>query len=145
MITPETYLAEINALAENDFGTLTAATNKENSSEAVAAISDRLFLSMTADPVTGFLSNAALTLRLDADIEALDYSSFTYFFLIMLKAYDKDITINNINSIYHALGIDAAAADTVSAIDYGSSHYTYAVTAENVIFSAEFRVRTQNT
>lgn len=137
LMTPVEYLASLNELVSEDYGALTI-NESLNTHTTVTRISDRLFLTMEADPVTGYLRRAELALYFDADIEALDYSSFSYFFLIMLKAYDPDITITNINSIHDALDIGVYTVGTDQSIGYGSSNYYYTVSDEMALFSAQF-------
>ena len=137
MMTPVEYLEAVNELVTEDYGALTV-NESLNTYTTVTRISDRLFLTMEADPVTGYLQRAELALYFDADIESLDYSSFSYFFLIMLKAYDPDITITNINSIHDALDIENYTVGTDHSIGYGSSNYFYTVSDETALFSAQF-------
>lgn len=144
LMSSQAYLMEINELVVEDFGALTVTENLD-ADTTVTQISDRLYLTMAADPVTGYVRRAELALYIDPDIEELDYSSFSYFFLIMLKAYDENITVTNINSIHDALGIGDYSAGVSSSIGYGSSNYYYTVTEEMALFSAEFIVSANET
>ncbi len=133
------YLLEINDLAASDFGILTVSENLD-ANTTVTQITDRLSLTLAADPITGYVRRAELMLYLEPEMEDLDYASFSYFFLIMLKAYDKDITISNINAIHDALSIETYTPGTDTMIGYGSCNYYYKVTEDNALFSADFIV-----
>ncbi len=137
LMSGDAYLDAINALASEDFGLLTV-WEKTDADTTLIRISDRLSLTMQMDSVTGYVKWAELCLTFDADIAELDYASFSYFFLIMLKAYDENITVTNINAIHNALEIETYTPGIDKSIGYGSSNYDYSVTEETARFSAEF-------
>ncbi len=139
LLSVSDYLLEINDLAASDFGVLTV-TDKLDADTTVTKISDRLYLTLAADPITGYVRRAELALYLEPDMEELDYASFSYFFLVMLKAYDEDITVGNINAIHNALQIETYLPGTDNMIGYGSCNYYYQVTDEMALFSADFIV-----
>jgi len=62
--------------------------------------------------------------------------AFSYFFLVMLKAYDEKTSVGNINSVYDALGISTYEPGTQNEIGYGSNTYYYTVTETEARFSA---------
>ncbi len=139
LLSSSDYLTAINDLASSDFGLLTVSDTPDAVTDVIQ-ISDRLSLRMVADPVTGYVRCAELLLQFDPDMTDLDYASFSYFFLIMLKAYDDAITIGNINAIHDALEIETYTAGIDHMIGYGSCNYYYQVTEETALFSADFIV-----
>jgi len=136
-MTPTQFLDSINTLSADDFGAITE-TDTIDAVTTLCQITERLSLTLISDPVTGLLQRAELALTFDADITDLDYASFSYFFLVMLKAYDKNITISNVNSIHDALLIEIYDAGTDTKIGYGSSTYAYRVTDAEARFCAQF-------
>lgn len=134
-MTSAQYLDCLNALCADDFGAVTE-TETIDAQTARCQITDRISLILTTDSVTGLLQCADLVLTLDPDITDLDYSSFSYFFLVMLKAYDEKTTVGNINSVYDALGISTYEPGTQKEIGYGSNTYSYTVTETEARFSA---------
>lgn len=134
-MTPSQYLDRLNALCADDFGAVTE-TETVDAQTALCQITDRISLLLITDSVTGLLQRAELVLTFDPDMTDLDYSSFTYFFLVMLKAYDPGTTIGNINSVYDALGISTYEPGTQKEIGYGSNTYSYTVTETEARFTA---------
>ena len=134
-MTSAQYLDRLNALCADDFGAVTE-TETVDAQTALCRITDRISLILTTDSVTGLLQCAELVLTFDPDITDLDYSSFTYFFLVMLKAYDDKTSVGNINSVYDALGISTYDPGTQKEIGYGSNTYSYSVTETEARFSA---------
>lgn len=132
---PEQFLDRLNALCADDFGAVTVDEVLENGA-GLCQITERISLTLISDPITGLLQQAELTLTFDPDITELDYSSFSYFFLVMLKAYDANTSVGNINSVYDALGISTYEAGTQTEIGYGSNTYTYTVTETEARFTA---------
>ncbi len=135
--SPTQYLSNINRLCVDDFGVLTV---KESISPYVqdVEISDHLHLYLTSDTVTGSVQKAELSLQLDTETSKLDYSTFSYFFLIMLKAYDDGVSVANINSIHDTLGIETYTSGTNTQIGYGSNVYFYTVTGDTATFTAQY-------
>ena len=136
-ITPDGFLMNINDLIVEDFGIINV-TSALDATRTVTEISDRLYLTMAADPVTGSLQQAELALYTDNGLEKLDYSSFEYFFLILLKAYDPNISVTNINSIHDALHIGSYDIGTEGQIGYGSNIFYYQVNNEMALFTAQY-------
>lgn len=136
-ITPTEFLLNINDLVVEDFGVLTV-TESAGALTSVTKISELLFLTLLADSVTGSLQQSELVLYFNNDLEKLDYSSFEYFFLILLKAYDPDITITNINAIHDALNIGSYEPGISAQIGYGSNIYYYQVTDSMALFTAQY-------
>ncbi len=134
-MSPDQFLDRLNALCADDFGAVTI-TEETDDVTALCRITDRISLSLISDPVTGLMQRAELVLTFDPDITDLDYSSFSYFFLIMLKAYDEKTTIANINSVYDALGISSFEPGIATEIGYGSNTYCYTVTETEARFTA---------
>ncbi|MCQ2432572.1 MAG: hypothetical protein MJ175_08215 [Clostridia bacterium] len=138
-ITPEEFLLGINELIVDDFGVISV-TEHIGPYTSVTKITDRLYLTLVSDPVTNSLQQSELVLYFDHDLEKLDYSSFSYFFLILLKAYDPDITITNINMIHDKLQIESYDVGINEQIGYGSNTYFYQVTNEMAIFTAQYLI-----
>lgn len=134
-MSPDRFLDRLNALCADDFGAVTE-TETIDAVTALCRITDRISLTLISDPVTGLMQRAELSLTLDPDITDLDYSSFSYFFLVMLKAYDDKTTISNINSVYDALGISSYEPGISTEIGYGSNTYYYSVTETEARFTA---------
>ncbi len=134
-MSPEQFLDRLNALCADDFGAVTQ-TEAIDEVTSLCQITDRISLLLISDPVTGLLQRAELVLTFDPDIADLDYSSFSYFFLVMLKAYDEKTTVSNINSVYDALGISSYEPGIETEIGYGSNTYCYAVTETEARFTA---------
>ena len=138
-LMPDTFLERISTLCADDFGAVTV-TEKIDAVTHRCQITDRITLWLYTDPVTGLVARAELALTFDADITDLDYASFSYFFLVMLKAYDPNISISNINSVHDALGIETYTAGTDAEIGFGSSTYYYTVSETEARFSAQYIV-----
>ena len=136
-MSPAQFLSNINDLAAEDFGALSQEQIRDETITSVK-IRDRLSLTMTADPFTGLMKSAVLKLSFDENIEDLDYSSFAYFFLIMLKAYDSNISIANVNAIRESLSFESYNAGIDNKIGYGSTIYYYTVTEKAAIFTAQY-------
>ena len=134
-MTPNQFLDRLNALCADDFGAVTQTEAVDNVT-SLCQITDRISLVLVSDPVTGLMQQAELTLTFDPDIADLDYASFAYFFLVMLKAYDSNTTVSNINSVYDALGIETYDPGIHTKIGYGSNTYYYDVTETEARFSA---------
>lgn len=134
-MTPAQFLDRLNTLCADDFGAVTE-TEAIDAVTSLCQITDRLSLLLISDSVTGLLQRAELVLTFDPDIAELDYSSFSYFFLVMLKAYDEKTTVGNINSVYDALGISDYTSGKQTEIGYGSNTYSYTVTEEEARFTA---------
>lgn len=135
--SPADYLSKINILCSDDFGVLTV-KEKINPYTQKIEISEKLHLILHADTVTNTVQKAELVLTIDTETEKLDYSSFSYFFLIMLKAYDEGISVGNINSIHDSLGVETYISGTDTQIGYGSNEYFYAVTESTATFTAQY-------
>ncbi len=135
--SPQDFLLNINDLIVDDFGVLTV-TEKIDTETQMTQITDHLYLTLVSDPVTNILKQAELILYTDKGLEKLDYATFSYFFLILLKAYSPDITITNINTIHDTLGIETYDIGTDRQIGYGSSIYFYTVTEERICFLAQY-------
>lgn len=135
--TPAEFLSNINSLCADDFGVLAVKEEIDPYTQSIE-ISEQLHLYLTSDTVTGALYKADLVLKTDSNTEKLDYSAFSYFFLIMLKAYDGDISVANINSIHDTLGIETYVNSTNTQIGYGSNVYFYNVTEESATFTAQY-------
>ncbi|MBO5648418.1 MAG: hypothetical protein J6S76_00725 [Clostridia bacterium] len=138
-MTPSAFREALTALCSDDFGAITE-TEVVDAATSICKISDRLTLTLYADPVTGLLARAELSIALDVDITDLDYASFSYFFLIMLKAYDPNISISSINTVHDALEIGTYVQGTSTSIGFGSSTYSYSVTESEARFSALYIV-----
>ena len=134
-MTPEQFLNRLNDLCADDFGAVTE-TEAIDAITSRCQITDRLSLILISDDVTGLLQRAELVLTFDPDIADLDYASFSYFFLVMLKAYDEKTSVGNINSVYDALGISTYEPGMQTEIGYGSNTYYYTVTETEARFSA---------
>ena len=134
-MTPDQFLDRLNALCADDFGAVVE-TETVDAVTSLCRITDRMSLTLISDPVTGLLQRAELTMTFDPDITDLDYSSFSYFFLVMLKAYDEKTSIGNINSVYDALGIENYEPGIRTEIGYGSNTYCYSVTDTEARFTA---------
>ena len=134
-MSPAQFLDRLNALCADDFGAVTE-TEELDAVTSLCQITDRLSLILISDSVTGLLLRAELVLTFDPDIAELDYSSFSYFFLIMLKAYDENTSVGNINSVYDALGISNYDPGIRTEIGYGSNTYCYTVTETEARFTA---------
>ena len=134
-MSPDQFLDRLNALCADDFGAVTE-TETIDAVTSLCQITDRISLTLISDPVTGLMQRAELVLAFDPDITDLDYSSFSYFFLVMLKAYDEKTTISNINSVYDALGISSYEPGIQTEIGYGSNTYCYSVTDTEARFTA---------
>ena len=134
-MTPAEFLDRLNALCADDFGAVTE-SEAIDAVTSLCRITDRLSLTLISDSVTGLLQRAELVLTFDPDIAELDYSSFSYFFLVMLKAYDSNTTVGNINSVYDALGISNYEPGIRTEIGYGSNTYCYTVTETEARFTA---------
>ena len=134
-MTPAQFLSRLNALCADDFGAVTETEAIDNTTSR-CQITQRLSLMLISDPVTGLLQRAELVLTFDPDIADLDYSSFSYFFLVMLKAYNEGTSVGNINSVYDALGISNYEPGIRTEIGYGSNTYSYTVTETEARFSA---------
>lgn len=137
-VTPTEFLLNITDLVVDDFGVVSGSSLDPVTT--VAEITDLLILTLLADSVTGNLRQSELALHFDNDLEKLDYSSFEYFFLILLKAYDPDITITNINTIHDTLGIGTYEPGTNAQIGYGSNIYFYTVTDSMALFTAQYLI-----
>ena len=136
-MSPDQFLDRLNSLCADDFGAVVE-TETVDAVTSLCRITDRISLMLISDPVTGLLQRAELTLTFDPDITDLDYSSFSYFFLVMLKAYDEKTSISNINSVYDALGIESYEPGTRTEIGYGSNTYFYEVTETEARFTAHY-------
>jgi len=134
-MSPDQFLDRLNTLCADDFGAVTI-TEAIDSVTALCKITDHISLTLISDPVTGLMQRAELVLTFDPDIADLDFSSFSYFFLVMLKAYDERTSISNINSVYDALGISSYEPGIRTEIGYGSNTYCYAVTETEARFTA---------
>ena len=134
-MTPAQFLNRLNELCADDFGAVTE-TEEIDEVTSLCQITDRISMTLISDPVTGLMQRAELVLTFDPDITDLDYSSFSYFFLVMLKAYDEKTTVGNINSVYDALGISNYEPGIQTEIGYGSNTYYYTVTETEARFSA---------
>ena len=134
-MSPAQFLGRLNTLCADDFGAVTETEAIDNTT-SLCQITERLSLTLISDPVTGLLQRAELVLTFDPDITDLDYSSFSYFFLVMLKAYDEATSVSNINSVYDALGISDYTPGIRTEIGYGSNTYFYTVTETEARFSA---------
>ena len=136
-MSPDQFLDRLNVLCADDFGAVVK-TETVDAATSLCKITDRISMTLFSDPVTGLLQRAELTLTFDPDITDLDYSSFAYFFLVMLKAYDEKTSIGNINSVYDALGIESYEPGIRTEIGYGSNTYFYEVTETEARFSARY-------
>ena len=134
-MSPGQFLDRLNALCADDFGAVTVTETTDDVTD-LCQITDRISLTLISDPVTGLMQRAELVLTFDPDMTDLDYSSFSYFFLVMLKAYDEKTTISNINSVYDALGISNYEPGIAAEIGYGSNTYSYSVTETEARFTA---------
>ncbi len=135
--TPASFLADVNALVADDYGILTMKQDNLIPRLSVAPISDEMTLSLYAQEDTGLLQEAILTLSLSPTTDDLAYDTFSYFFLILLKAYDESMTIAQINTIHDTLTIGAYEPGTELSIGYGSSTYYYTVTDTEAVFRAK--------
>jgi len=134
-MSTDQFLDRLNNLCADDFGAVTK-TETVDAVTSLCQITDRISLTLISDSVTGLLQRAELVLTFDPDMTDLDYSSFSYFFLVMLKAYDEKTSISNINSVYDALGISNYEPGIQTEIGYGSNTYFYTVTETEARFSA---------
>ena len=141
-ITPFEYLQKINDLAGESFGGI-AVTENIDVNTSVSQISDNLYLTLSADPVTGLLLQAELALYRTPDTEALDYTLFEHCFLVLLKAHDPDISVTNLNAIHDTLGIEDYTVGTDTKIGYGRNSYFYTVGEEMALFTAQFGVSSE--
>ena len=134
-MSTDQFLDRLNNLCADDFGAVTK-TETVDAVTSLCQITVRISLTLISDSVTGLLQRAELVLTFDPDMTDLDYSSFSYFFLVMLKAYDEKTSISNINSVYDALGISNYEPGIQTEIGYGSNTYFYTVTETEARFSA---------
>ena len=134
-MSPDQFLDRLNSLCADDFGAVTK-TETIDAVTSLCQITERISLTLISDSVTGLLQRAELVLTFDPDMTDLDYSSFSYFFLVMLKAYDEKTSISNINAVYDALGISNYEPGIQTKIGYGSNTYFYNVTDTEARFSA---------
>ena len=110
-MSPDQFLDRLNALCADDFGAVVE-TETVDAVTSLCRITDRMSLMLISDPVTGLLQRAELTLTFDPDITDLDYSSFSYFFLVMLKEliYNRQ---NDFFVIFHYLVVIVVFFDNV--------------------------------
>ena len=138
-MTPREYLSQINTLVDQNFGGISV-TETIDVNTTVSQISDNLYLTLAADPVTGLLLQAELALYMTPDTGTLDHTLFEHYFLVLLKAHDPDISVANLNAVHDALGIEDYTLGTDTKIGYGSNTYFYTVGEDMALFTAQFRL-----
>lgn len=136
-MTPNEYILSINSLVEDNLGGI-GITDTIDANTTVSQITDTLYLTLAADPVTGLLTQAELALYLTPETETLDRTLFEHYCLILLKAYDADISSANLNAVHDTLGIENYTVGIDTKIGYGRSTYFYTVSEDRALFSAQF-------